>query len=74
MTNPDALVVAISVVAVILADGKSDEEIALMSTVFSQLGDTMATITSARDYFKTLDKNDNKDNGGDKSGEVKTSD
>lgn len=47
--------VSISALACCIADGKSPEEIALISSVFMQLGDTLSTI-AARDALCSLQK------------------
>ncbi|MCI8517013.1 MAG: hypothetical protein HFG75_09140 [Hungatella sp.] len=44
--QPCELTVAISILACCIAEGKSEDEIALISSVFSQLGDTLATLTA----------------------------
>ncbi len=40
------LVVSISALACCIADGKSPEEIALISSIFMQLGDSLATLSA----------------------------
>jgi hypothetical protein len=40
------LILAISSLACCIAKGRSDDEINLLSTIFTQLGDTLATITA----------------------------
>lgn len=40
------LAISISTLACCIADGKSSEEIALVSSIFMQLGDTLATISA----------------------------
>jgi len=40
------LVVAISALACCIAEGKSADEIALLSSIFSQLGDTLDTLSA----------------------------
>ena len=40
------LVATISAIACAISKGKSPDEIALMATIFSQLGDTLATISA----------------------------
>lgn len=40
------LVIAISALACCIAEGKTEEEIALLSSIFSQLGDTLDTISA----------------------------
>lgn len=46
--NSCDLVILISSLACCIADGKSVDEIALISSVFSQLGDTLDTIATQR--------------------------
>lgn len=43
------LVLTISALACCIAEGKSSDEITLLAAVFSQLGDTLATITAQQD-------------------------
>lgn len=40
------LAVSVSVLACCIAEGKSQEELALISSIFSQLGDTIETIAA----------------------------
>lgn len=40
------LVTTISAIACCISKGKSPDEVALMATIFSQLGDTLATIAA----------------------------
>ena len=46
--NPCELTVAITSLANIIASGLTTEEISLISSVFMQLGDTLATIAAQR--------------------------
>ncbi|MGN0522779.1 MAG: DUF6774 domain-containing protein [Eubacterium sp.] len=46
--DPCALNVTVSGLACAISQGKSDEEIALLSAFFVQLGDSMATILAAK--------------------------
>ena len=48
MNCPDALPAAIGALAAVIAQGRSDEEVGLLSSMFVQLGDSLATILSAR--------------------------
>ena len=47
---PENIVASITAIAVALSKGRSQEEISLLAAVFTQLGDTLATIASARDH------------------------
>ncbi|ADL03461.1 DUF6774 domain-containing protein [Lacrimispora saccharolytica] len=53
------LVMFVSSLACCIAEGRSSDEIALLSTIFSQLGDTLSTITAHRDLC--CDSGDDKD-------------
>jgi hypothetical protein len=44
--QPCELVVLISTLACRIAEGRSADEIALISSIFSQLGDTLSTISA----------------------------
>ncbi|MGN0471089.1 MAG: DUF6774 domain-containing protein [Acutalibacteraceae bacterium] len=44
MMCPNELVTSITALAVAIAEGKSEEEISLLAALFTQLGDTLATI------------------------------
>lgn len=46
--DPCALNISISALACAIADGKNDEQINLLSAFFTQLGDSLATISIAR--------------------------
>lgn len=54
--NPCDLAVAISALACCIAEGKSADEIALISSVFSQLGDTLNTIAAQQALCAPSDK------------------
>lgn len=45
------LAISISTLACCIAEGKSPEEIALVSSIFMQLGDTLATIAAHQALF-----------------------
>lgn len=49
------LVASITAAAVGLSEGKSSDEINLLSTVFAQLGDTLATIAAQKDLCVAKD-------------------
>lgn len=60
--NSCGLTIGISVLANALADNLTDNELGLLSTVFSQLGDTLATILAQRvlcDSSHILDSSNN---------------
>ncbi len=48
MMCPNELAASITAVAVSLANGKSEDEINLLGSIFSQLGDTLETIAAQR--------------------------
>lgn len=52
------LVMAISALACCIAEGKSSDQIALISSVFSQLGDTLDTIAAQRELCTPGDAHD----------------
>jgi hypothetical protein len=52
---PEELVLFISTLAITISKDKSSDEIELLSAIFSQLGDTLATIVTSRECFE--DKN-----------------
>lgn len=45
---PEELVLFISTLAIAIAKDKSSDEVNLLSVIFSQLGDTLATIATCR--------------------------
>ena len=45
---PDSLPAAIGALAAAIAQGLSDDEVALMSALFVQLGDSLTTILASR--------------------------
>ena len=48
MFCPETLPTAVSALAAALAQGYSDTQLALLATIFTQLGDSLATILAAR--------------------------
>lgn len=50
------LVAAITTVACTISKGKTPDELALMAAVFSQLGDTLATIAAQEAVCESQDK------------------
>ena len=48
MSCQDALPAAVSAAAAAMAQGKSDEEVALLAAIFTQLGDSLAMIVALR--------------------------
>ena len=46
---PNQLISAITAAAALLAEGKTAQELALLAAVFTQLGDTLATIATQKD-------------------------
>jgi len=53
------LVVFVTGVAVALAQDRSDDELALMGAVFTQLGDTLTTIATQRALLEAKQNNQN---------------
>jgi len=49
---------AVTALAAALAEGKSNEEIVYLGTVFTQLGDTLATIASGNDLCENRGQDD----------------
>lgn len=47
--SPCEAVTAITALAIAISNGKSTDEITLLSTYFMQIGDTLATIAATRD-------------------------
>lgn len=56
MVYPEGLAVSISVAATAIAKGKSIDEVNLLATVFTQLGDTLATIAATRELYDNSQK------------------
>lgn len=52
MLCPESLAVSISAAAVALSKGKNSDEIGLLGAIFSQLGDTLSTISAQKDYIE----------------------
>ena len=46
--NANEIVLAVTVAAIALAEGRSNDEVALLGAVFTQLGDTLTTIAVRR--------------------------
>lgn len=53
------LAVSITALACCIAEDKSPEELALLSSIFMQLGDTLTTIAAQAALCETKDKNCN---------------
>lgn len=53
---PVSLAAAVTALAAALAEGKSDDELSLLAAVFTQLGDTLATIAVQRDICQRSKK------------------
>lgn len=45
----EGIVLGVTALAMALADGRPQDELAVMATAFTQLGDTLATIAAIRD-------------------------
>ena len=53
MSCQDALPAAVSAAAAAMAQGKSDEEVALFAAIFTLLGDSLALIVALRAFEKS---------------------
>lgn len=49
MLSPNCLVSAITAAAIAIAKDKSNDELEILAAVFTQLGDTIATIVTQRE-------------------------
>ncbi|MCL2084431.1 MAG: hypothetical protein FWH06_04130 [Oscillospiraceae bacterium] len=45
MSDPNALAASVTALAITIADGRSPDEIGLLGAIFTQLGDTLTTIS-----------------------------
>ena len=52
MANPNLTVMSITALAIAIAEGKDEDDIELLASIFSQLGDTLATIALQKDAAK----------------------
>jgi len=59
--SPEELVVFVSAVSIAIAKDKSNEELDVLSSVFSQIGDTLGTIAAQRGFIEASNKNDCED-------------
>lgn len=53
---PNSLIAAVAALAAVLAEGRSNEELSLLAAVFTQLGDTLATIAVQREICEKCQK------------------
>lgn len=56
MLSPNTTVVSITAAAIALAEGKSPDEIAVLGAVFTQLGDTLTTISTQKSAVEAKSK------------------
>lgn len=56
MLCPEGLAASVTAAAAAIAKGKSSDELNLLGAVFTQLGDTLATIATARDFCEAQNK------------------
>lgn len=54
---PEQLVLLISTLAISISKDRSNEEIGMLSVIFSQLGDTLATILASNEIIEENKKN-----------------
>ena len=52
MPGPEELVVWVSIAALRLAEGKSSDELSVLGAVFTQLGDTLATMAARMELLE----------------------
>lgn len=52
MLCPNTLAASITAIAVAIAEGKTPEELDLLSAIFMQLADTLATISAQKTIYK----------------------
>ena len=57
MICPEGLAASVTAAAAALSQGRSDDEISLLGALFTQLGDTLATIALARSINENQIKN-----------------
>lgn len=56
MVCPEGLAVSVSALAATLSKGKSADELSLLGAVFTQLGDTLATIAAVKSLAESSEK------------------
>lgn len=56
MMCPEELVTLITATAISISNGKSSEELNLLSSLFVQLGDTIATLSTQRNNIESVCK------------------
>lgn len=61
MLAPDALITLVTALAGAIARDRENDEVALLGTVFTQLGDTLTTISAAKDIIKNKQSNNTND-------------
>lgn len=52
MICPNTLVASVTAAAVVLAEGKTPDEISLLGSVFTQLGDTLTTLSTQKSLIE----------------------
>lgn len=62
MINPITLVSAVTISAVILSEGRTSDEISQLGVIFTQLGDTLATIAFQQQLIQEQQENENQSN------------
>jgi hypothetical protein len=66
--SPEELVIFISTLSIAIAKDKTAEELGVLSAVFTQIGDTLATIIAQREI---LENDNNKVNNNDDNNDSK---
>ncbi len=59
---PNDLIALVTALAAAIAEGKTIDELALLTAIFSQLGDTLGTIAAQRQICEDLQNRNNKNN------------
>ena len=63
--SPEELVIFISTLSIAIAKDKTAEELGVLSAVFTQIGDTLATIIVQREKFENANSKDNNNDNND---------
>ena len=57
MLCPESLVVWVSIAALRLAEGRTADELSLLGSVFTQLGDTLGTMSARKGMLEDAESN-----------------
>lgn len=64
MPSPEEIVLSVSAAAIAISKNLSTDDTVLLATVFTQLGDTLATIATAKEYAAPQQAPKNTNNSG----------